>query len=109
MEIEAGEEVACRLHSSEFAERLRDIERTLMRDVVAVTEVGDGFAFTLKDAEGMIGRIAEFIATERECCPFFRFGLEVSGPGTELTLRISGSVAAKEFARESFLPLVSIA
>jgi hypothetical protein len=51
------------------------------------------FRFTAEDYP----RIAEFIANERLCCPFFRFVLDVSPAQGEIWLHISGQEGAAAF------------
>ena len=41
--------------------------------------------------------IAEWIALERKCCPFFRFRLDVKGKDDIVDLSLQGSEGVKKF------------
>jgi len=74
----------------------------LALEVHAVTqqmvELSDGYAFRLPPEYCVA--VAEFIALERECCPFFTFKLEVEHDHGPLWFQMTGSVEVKEFLRE---------
>jgi len=57
-------------------------------------ELPDGYALRFSPDE--LPAIAAFIESERKCCPFFTFTLEVLPGGGPLWLRITGPAGAKE-------------
>jgi hypothetical protein len=67
---------------------LARIERLLRELPVAVEALPDGLAFRF-DPEHYI-TIAEVVAEERLCCPFFRFVLDVAPERGPVWLRITG-------------------
>lgn len=70
--------------------------RQLMSDGAAeVRELPDGYAF--RYAAAQYEQVAQFIANERLCCPFFSFALEVTPAHGPLWLRITGGEGVKEF------------
>ena len=70
-------------------------QRVLHEAVKEVLELPDGYAlrFTADDYSAL----AEFIANERLCCPFFTFGLEVTRERGPIWLRLTGQSGVKEF------------
>ncbi|HZO08912.1 MAG TPA: hypothetical protein VFC77_06010 [Myxococcota bacterium] len=59
-------------------------------------ELSDGYAFRLSEDASLPG-VAEWIALERKCCPFFRFQLDVDGDRGPVWLRLTGPAGVKEF------------
>ena len=60
-----------------------------------VRDLPDGYAFLFDAAQ--YGEVAQFVANERLCCPFFAFALEVAPAHGPLWLRITGGQGVKEF------------
>ena len=89
--------LACRLVGPEFAARKERITRELFAHVERVDELADGFAFRFPALEPWPNKVIDFIAAERECCPFFRFEVVFEPNGGPLWLRMSGENGAKTF------------
>ena len=64
-------------------------------DVKEVRELEDGYAFRHSADGGVLLAIAQFVANERICCPFFEFGISVGRGGGPVWLRMSGEGEAK--------------
>lgn len=56
-------------------------------------ELPDGYAFRFPASA--FPMVAGFVAGERRCCPFLRFGIDVPPAEAAITLRITGSPEAK--------------
>src|SRR5438093_3882632 len=67
----------------------------LRGDAAEVTELPDGYAFRYRADQ--YERVVQFIANERQCCPFFSFVLEVTPAQGPLWLRITGREGVKDF------------
>ena len=81
--------------TAEQQERQRSLYRRLRADVWEVKELDDGYAFRHSlDGEVLLA-IAEFVANERLCCPFFDFALTVERGGGPVWLRMTGKGEAK--------------
>ena len=65
-------------------------------------ELTDGYAFRFRADQYPL--LAEFIASERLCCPFFTFQIEVV-PGGVMWLRLTGPEGTKELLAELKLEL----
>ena len=84
-----------RKHHRELTERLR-------QSVKEVRELTDGYGFRFPAETADITRVAEWVALERLCCPFFAFQLEVGSDHQPLWLRITGREGVKPFMQSEF-------
>jgi len=89
--------LACDLSAltEEQWERHRELYGRLRADVQEVRELEDGYAFRHSADGGVLLAIAQFVANERLCCPFFEFGISVGRGGGPVWLRMSGEGEAK--------------
>ncbi len=72
------------------------LARRLLTEAVQETrELPDGYALRFAPAE--FASLAEFIASERLCCPFFTFAVELSPGQGPLWLRLTGPEGVKDF------------
>ncbi len=92
-----GVPVACNWAAltAEQQERQRALLGQLRADVKEVRELDDGYAFGHSPDRAVLLAIAEFVANERLCCPFFEFGITVERDGGPVWLRITGEGEAK--------------
>ena len=88
---------ACRLSPARLARRRAELARGLVGAIAEVRELEDGYAFRLPSDDRWIARAARFIATERRCCPFFRFELVVESDGGPTWLRLRGASDVKAY------------
>lgn len=90
--------IACNpaaLTSDELRERQRVLLGQLRADVKEVRELDGGYAFKHTPDRAVLLALAEFVANERLCCPFFEFGITVERDGGPVWLRITGEGEAK--------------
>ena len=73
------------------------IRRLMTEAVEEIHELPDGLAFRFPAEE--YGAVTEFVGSERVCCPFLAFTLEVSPERGALHLRITGDEGVKAFIR----------
>jgi len=76
-------------------ERHRELYGRLRTDVKEVRELEDGYAFRHSADGDVLLAIAQFVAYERLCCPFFEFEISVGRGGGPVWLRMSGEGEAK--------------
>jgi hypothetical protein len=81
--------------TTEHQERQQSLHRQLRADVKEVRELDDGYAFRHSSDRAVLLALAEFVANERLCCPFFEFRLTVERVGGPVWLRITGEGEAK--------------
>jgi hypothetical protein len=73
--------------------------RQLFASVQEIQELSNGYAFKLPGEVLTLMHVAEFIALERLCCPFFGFTLTVEPEGGEMWLQLTGGEGIKPFIR----------
>lgn len=71
--------------------------KRLFQAVEQTRELPNGYAFRLPNESAVLTTVAEFIAMERLCCPFFGFGLEVEPEGGLIWLSLTGRDGVKPF------------
>lgn len=96
--------VACQLTSPEQAARLDALRATVFAACTEVAETDQGYTFAF---DGHVApQILDFIAGERECCPFLTFDLHLPPAGQTLSLELSGDDEVKAFIAATFMALV---
>ena len=76
--------------------------KIVFQRVQETRELENGYAIRLPNESNVVRVVAEFIARERLCCPFFGFAMEIEPNGGPLWLRLTGSEGAKEFMLAEF-------
>ena len=98
---ESGSRIACDLSGIDANQRRR--YETLTAELRAagqeVRELPDGYAIRFPSKQSILSGIEEWIALERQCCPFLRLVLETDSEGGPTWLRITGGQGVKEFLR----------
>jgi len=96
--------ITCDLGALSPEERAR--EQTLLAEFKLTSgepqETANGFRFVLRNDPPWLGRLGEFLALERLCCPFLNFELVVPAGRQPVSLHISGEPAVKPFVRSVF-------
>lgn len=80
----------------------RELTQKLRESVKEIRELTDGYAFRFTTETNRITLLAEWVALERLCCPFFAFQLEVGSDASPLWLRITGREGVKAFMQVEF-------
>jgi hypothetical protein len=98
--------LACRLDALDAAQRDRHrlLSEKLVGAVVATRELADGWEVSLdlariRDPKGLpycVVELAEWVDLESRCCPFIDFGIDASGRGGPVRLRLTGREGVKE-------------
>jgi hypothetical protein len=68
----------------------------------AVVETEKGYEFQYSPKSVSLAELAEWVAAESKCCPFFDFHIDVEGTGSLLCLRLTGEEGIKAFIRAEF-------
>ncbi len=89
--------LSCKLTSADLQERRLTVIAELKKNLISKNETDQGYIYTFKDSNEMINQLTEFIKTERLCCNFFTFRLEIGEEPGIVALRLSGSDGIKEF------------
>lgn len=91
--------IACTLGNRELAERAERLRQDLFAGAEERRELADGYAFRFAGTGPWGDRIAAFIASERQCCPFFRFEVSYEPEFGPIWLRMSGPDGTSAFIR----------
>jgi hypothetical protein len=89
---ETTDEFACDLFALTDAEREHHMTMStaLFGSMVEARELDHGYAMRLPDAPDTLAKLADFIALDRKCCPFFHFSVDVEPHGGPIWLKITG-------------------
>jgi len=80
--------LACNIHAISAVQRPR-YEDLVTRLRVAMRdrwELPDGYSYSLDSAKITLAEVSEWIAMERQCCPFLTFQLEEADEALRLTM-----------------------
>ena len=84
-----------RAHHKELTAKLMGVEKE-------VVETENGYEFQYSPAEVSISELADWVAAEGKCCPFFDFHIDLEREGKLLCLRLTGPEGVKAFIRSEF-------
>jgi hypothetical protein len=82
-------------HFDELGPALRSLK-------TGVRELPDGFEFTFPSDMKTYQLLAEWVAGERACCPFFDIDLRSEREGGPVSLRLTGREGTKQFIEMDF-------
>ena len=68
-----------------------------------VVETPRGYEFQFSPSPVSITELADWVAREGKCCPFFDFHIDLEEEGRLLCLRLTGADGIKAFVRQEFL------
>ena len=93
--------VACDPSSLDVPQRRRrrELQERLRADIREVRELEDGYALRHSSGASVLLDLAEFVALERLCCPFFDFEISIGRAGGPVWFRITGGEEAKRVLR----------
>ena len=80
-------------HFEELGPSLRALKKS-------VRELSDGYEFQFPSDPKTIAMVAEWVAGERLCCPFFDIQLRLEREGGPFWMRLTGRKGTKEFIRD---------
>lgn len=85
-------------------ERARHKELTdkLIAERKLIVEKENGFEFQYSPSTVSLEELAEWVAAEGKCCPFFNFHIDLEHSGTLLCLRLTGADGIKPFIESEF-------
>src|SRR5512137_2331352 len=91
----------CNLKALTPEERVRqhELAQAIAGAKLETKELADGYAFRLQVEKVSVIDLAEWVAAERKCCPFFDFEILLGREGGPLWLRLRGAEGVKGFMR----------
>lgn len=87
----------CRLTTPELQHRKMTVLSSLRSKIESRKETPDGYQFQFPASDAILDELAEFVKTERACCPFFVFTVRVGPEGNGIWLELTGPDGAKQF------------
>jgi hypothetical protein len=91
------QELTCKLTSKELQQRKETIIASIKRQILEKKELESGYSYKFAGSDSVVDSLSEFIKTERLCCDFFDFGLNIKGNASTAWLTITGPKGAKQF------------
>jgi hypothetical protein len=79
-------------HFDELGPALRSLR-------IGVRELPDGYAFQFPADPTAVAQVAEWVAGERACCPFFDIAMTLGREGGPFWLTLTGRPGTKEFVK----------
>ena len=87
--------LACVLPERALAVRRQQVIGPLFGGVQQIHELADGYSLIFPGHAEWLARLAEFVAFERQCCPFLTFELICAPAHGPIRLNIRGPEGAK--------------
>jgi hypothetical protein len=87
-----------RAHKKQIAQQMESAR-------IDTKEIADGYVFRFRPEGVSFAEVADWVATERVCCPFFDLGIEAERENGPISLRITGRKGVKNFIRAEFQTL----
>lgn len=92
--------LTCKLSSPELQQRKKTVISQLKSRVRERKEGNNEVLYKFESTEADIQLVINFIQTERLCCDFFGFKMEIEPHSDFLWLTLSGPEGVKEFIKE---------
>jgi hypothetical protein len=82
--------------------RHKQLSEKLLAARKEIVETANGYEFQFSPKDVPLSEMADFVAAESKCCPFFDFHIDLEGEGSLLCLRLTGEEGIKAFIRAEF-------
>ncbi|HMJ71514.1 MAG TPA: hypothetical protein VK508_21610 [Cyclobacteriaceae bacterium] len=92
--------LTCKLTTPELQQRKRTVIAELKSLVKERKEDANAVRYKFETSDENIDMVSSFIKTERLCCDFFEFSLQVESDSEFMWLTLSGPEGVNEFIRE---------
>jgi uncharacterized protein HemX len=94
----------CNIKALNPAERTRHKQLTdkLIAARKEIVETEKGYEFQYTPSQVSLAELADWVAAEGKCCPFFDFHIDLEREGNLLCLRLTGEEGIKPFIRSEF-------
>jgi hypothetical protein len=94
----------CNIKALTAEERVRHkvLTEKLMAVRKEIVETEKGYEFQYSPSDVSLAELAEWVAAESKCCPFFDFHIDLEREGKLACLRLTGEEGIKAFIRAEF-------
>src|ERR1700686_5494234 len=99
-----GNKFYCNVKALSPAERAshKQLSDKLIAARNKIVETPKGYEFQFSPSAITIAELADWVAKEGKCCPFFDFHIDLEEEGGLLCLRLTGADGVKAFIRQEF-------
>jgi hypothetical protein len=80
----------------------KELTELLIASRAQIVETDKGYEFQYSPATISLAQLADWVAAEGKCCPFFDFHIDLEREGSLLCLRLTGADRIKPFLRREF-------
>ena len=91
-------QLTCKLTSPELRKRRTTVIGELKQLIRKKEEIKNGLAFIFSSEDVVLDKLVDFIKSERLCCDFFSFSLQVANDIARL--EITGPYGSKDFLEQ---------
>ncbi len=88
--------------TAEERARHKQLSEKLMAARKEIVETEKGYEFRYIPGDVSLAELAEWVAAESKCCPFFDFHIDLEREGKLVCLRLMGEEGIKAFIRAEF-------
>jgi uncharacterized protein HemX len=88
--------------TTEERARHKQLSEKLMAARKEIVETEKGYEFQYSLADVSVAELADWVAAESKCCPFFDFHIDLEREGKLACLRLTGEEGIKAFIRAEF-------
>jgi hypothetical protein len=94
----------CNVKALNAAERAshQQLTEKLLAVRTEIVEMDRGYEFQFSPSTVTLAELADWVAAEGKCCPFFDFHIDLERQGKLLCLRLTGAEGIKAFIRAEF-------
>jgi hypothetical protein len=96
--------IACTLTEAQLRERRQAVMNLFRSAQASISELPEGYAFTLPASSETLHRLAQVVDLERECCSFLTFKIVVEAAQGSMRLEVTGPIEAKKLIVDYFSP-----
>ena len=86
----------CKLSSPELQKRKATVIASIKKLIKEKKELSNGYSYRFEGSDNNINLLTDFIKTERQCCNFFNFSIDVNNDQSAW-LKITGNKGVKDF------------
>jgi hypothetical protein len=100
----ANDKFFCNINTLNPAERAhhKQLTEKLIASREGIVETEKGYEFQFSPSRVSLTELADWVAAEGKCCPFFDFHIDLEREGTLVCLRLTGQEGIKAFIRTEF-------
>ena len=80
----------------------KELTELLIASRKEIVETETGYEFQYSSSTASLAQLADWVAAEAKCCPFFDFHIDLEREGSLLCLRLTGEDGIKPFIRHEF-------